>query len=328
MAQRKEVIIGIDLGGTSIKALAVNAKNKILATEKKKTAAGRKPRAVIEEIAGLVETVAKSAGCKVKSLAAVSLGAPGAIDVRRGVVSEAPNLGWKNLPLARDLKSLLSGTPVVLDNDVNVGVIGEHALGAGERAENLVGIFVGTGIGGGIISGGKLYEGANGWAGEVGHTVILVDGPVCSCGRRGCAEALASRTAIERDVRDAIKSGQKSAVTEILKEKNRDRITSSVIEAALNRKDPVMSQVMNRAEYYLGILVSNVANVLDPQRVVIGGGIAERLGEDFVGPIRETAYKYFLHPQAAKKIKIVPGALGDNAGALGAVVLARQRLKL
>lgn len=328
MPHRKEIIIGIDLGGTSIKALAVNAKNKILATEKKKTETGRKPKTVIKEIAELAESAAKSAGCKVKSLAAVSLGAPGAIDVRRGIVSEAPNLGWKNVPLARELESLLGGTPVVLDNDVNVGVIGEHALGAGERVEELVGIFVGTGIGGGIISGGKLYEGANGWAGELGHTVLLIDGPVCSCGRRGCAEALASRTAIERDVRDAIKSGQRSVVTEILKEKNRDRITSSIIQAALNRKDLVMRQVMKRAQYYLGILVSNAVNVLDPARVVIGGGIAERLGEDFVAPIRETACEYFLHPQAAKKIKIVAGALGDNAGALGAVVLARKRLKL
>ncbi len=328
MPHKKEVMVGVDLGGTSIKAIAVNGKNKILATEKKRTEAGVKPEALIKEIAGVVESVAKNAGCKMKALAAVSIGAPGAIDIRRGIVNEAPNLGWKNVPLSDALESLLGGVPVVVDNDVNVGVIGEHALGAGEQIKNLVGIFVGTGIGGGIISGGKLYQGSNGWAGEIGHTVLLVDGPVCSCGHRGCAEALASRTAIERDVRDAIKAGQKSLVLQIMKEKNKDRITSSVIQEALARKDRVVQEVMKRAEYYLGILVANAVNVLDPARVVIGGGIAERLGDDFVAPIRSTAYEYFLHPPAAKKIKIVPGALGDNAGALGAVVLARKRLDL
>ncbi|MGH9377436.1 MAG: ROK family protein [Terriglobia bacterium] len=327
MPNKKEIIVGIDLGGTSIKALAVDGKNKILATGKKKTEAGQKPKGLIKEIAKLVEEAAKDAGVKMKGVVAVSIGAPGAIDVRRGVVTEAPNLRWKNVPLASELRLLL-GTPVMVDNDVNVGVMGEHALGAGERVDHLVGIFVGTGIGGGIIIGGKLFEGANGWAGEVGHTVLLVDGPVCGCGRRGCAEALASRTAIERDVLEAIKAGAKSAVPEIMKERQRDRITSSVLQAALAKNDPVVKQVMKRAEFYLGILVGNIVNILDPQRVVIGGGIASRLGEDFVGPIRTTAYEHFLHADAAKRTKVVAGTLGDNAGALGAVVLARKRMRL
>lgn len=327
MSNKKEILVGIDLGGTSIKAIAVDGRNKILATGKKKTEQGQKPKALIKEIATLVEQAAKDAGVKIKSVVALSIGAPGAVDVRRGVVTEAPNLHWKNVHLASELRLLL-GTPVIVDNDVNVGVMGEHALGAGERVDNLVGIFVGTGIGGGIISGGKLFEGAHGWAAEVGHTVIQVNGPVCGCGRRGCAEALASRTAIERDVLDAIRAGAKSVVPAILKERNRDRITSSVIQAALAKDDPVMKEVMKQAEHYLGILVGNIVNVLDPERVVIGGGIAGRLGEDFVGPIRTTAYEHFLHAEAAKRIKVVPGILGDNAGALGAVVLARKRLRL
>ncbi|MGH9449269.1 MAG: ROK family protein [Terriglobia bacterium] len=327
MPHKKEIIIGIDLGGTSIKALAVDSKNKVLAAGKRKTEAARKPKALIKEIAELVEGTAADAGCKLKSVVAVSIGAPGAIDVRRGVVTEAPNLGWKNVPLASELRLRL-GAAIVVDNDVNVGVIGEHALGAGERVDNLVGIFVGTGIGGGIITGGKLFEGANGWAGEVGHTVIEINGPVCSCGRRGCAEALASRTAMERDVFNAIKAGAQSVIPEILKQRKRDRITSSIIQAALARNDPVMKQVMKRAQYCLGILVANMVNVLDPERVVIGGGVAGRLGESFVGPIRSAAYEYFLHANAAKRTKVVPGKLGDNAGALGAVVLARKRLRL
>jgi glucokinase len=205
--------------------------------------------------------------------------------------------------------------------------VGEHALGAGEQVQEMVGIFVGTGIGSGIILGGQLYYGFRGSAGEIGHTVLEVDGPLCGCGRRGCVEALASRTAMERDVRAAIKAGRKSIVPQIMKERNRARMTSGVIARALKKQDPVMQEVIKRAEYYLGLLVANIVNILDPERVVIGGGIAERLDEDFVGPMRPTAYQHFLNQDGAQRIKILPGRLGDNAGALGAVVLARRRLR-
>ncbi|MGH9431954.1 MAG: ROK family protein [Terriglobia bacterium] len=322
---QKRAIAGIDLGGTSIKALVVDEKYKTLATVKRKTKAAAKPDDLMEEISSVIEEAAKDAGLKVKDLFAVSIGAPGTIDTRRGIVLEAPNLGWKDVTLAEGLKKQL-GVQVLVDNDVNVGVVGEHALGAGEKVSELVGIFVGTGIGGGIIIQGELYGGSRGGAGEIGHTVILADGPVCSCGHRGCAEALASRTAMERDVLDAIKGGQKSVVPKILQEKGKDRITSSVIQAALAQNDAVMMEVLQRAQRYLGILVANMVNLLDPERVVIGGGIAERFGEDFVAPIRQAAYEYFLHGRDAKRIKILPGALGDKAGALGAAVLAQKRL--
>lgn len=327
MAHKNGIIVGIDLGGTSMKALAVDRKNKILSVEKKKTPSNVRARDLIREIGGLAKKAAARAGCKPKAVKAVSIGAPGPVDVRHGIVREAANLGWKNVPLALELEKILD-IPVFVDNDVNVGVVGEHALGAGERAPELVGIFVGTGIGGGIISSGKLFEGSNGWAGEVGHTVVLPDGPVCGCGRRGHVEALASRLAMERAVLASIQAGRKSVISEILKKRQKDRITSSVIQEALARKDPLMQEVMAQAQYYLGILVANVANILDPERVVIGGGIAARLGEAFVAPIRKTAAQYFAHAQAVNHIRIVPGTLGDNAGALGAVVLARQRLHL
>ncbi|HLI29596.1 MAG TPA: ROK family protein [Terriglobia bacterium] len=324
MRKSQAFIAGIDLGGTSVKVIVADGRNKILASNKKKTDAGSNPKTLINEIASLVERTVADAG--IKALSAVSIGAPGTIDMAQGVVDEAPNLGWRNVPLAAWLKSRLK-VPVVVNNDVNIGVIGEHAMGAGERVSELAGVFVGTGIGGGLIWGGELYEGSHGWAGEIGHIVLLADGPVCGCGRRGCAEALASRTAMERDVREAVKDGRKSAVTSIMRERKKDRMTSSVIQAALAQNDPVMKEVIERAEYYLGILIANIVNALDPERVVIGGGIAERLGEDFVGPIRKTAAEYFLHPQAIKRVKIVKGALGDEAGPLGAVVLARKRLR-
>lgn len=314
------------MGGTSLRALVVDGENQILAIEKDATNPALKPDAIIRDLAGLVEDVMRSAGVKRKRLRAVSIGAPGAVDPVLGTVHNAPNLGWKKVALRDKLEALVH-VPVFVENDVNVGVVGEHALGAGQGAQELVGVFVGTGIGGGIISRGRLYLGSRGAAAEIGHTILLVDGPRCGCGNHGCVEALASRTAMERDVRAAIRGGEKSLVLEIMKERGKERMTSSVIQRALRRHDPVMTKVMKRAQYYLGILVSNIVNTLDPECVVVGGGIAERLGEEFVKPIRQTAYGYFLRRHDASRVKIVPGLLGDNAGSLGAVVLARQRLK-
>lgn len=326
MTTKDVFYVGVDLGGTSLRALVADDEYKTIGVKKVRTVTTGGPARLIRKIAALVESTLDEAGITRSRVRAVSVGAPGPIDRARGVVEEAPNLGWRRVPLRSELRQLLR-VPVFVENDVNVGLAGEHALGAGRGARNLVGIFVGTGIGGALILNGELYEGSRGGAGEIGHTVLMVDGPLCGCGRRGCAEALASRTAMERDVRAAIKAGRKSNVLRIMKKKkNKERMTSSIIAAALKKDDPVMREVMERAQFHLGILCSNAVNLLDPECVVIGGGIAERLKDSFVDPIRKTAFEYFLRPADRERVKIVPGKLGDNAGALGAIVLARQRL--
>jgi glucokinase len=326
MVPAKEVIVGIDMGGTSLRALVVNPENEILAVEKEPTNVTQKPDGLIRDLAAMVEDVVRAAGLRKSQLRAVSIGAPGAVDPEHGIVYHAPNLGWDAVPLGAKLAGLLH-VPVFVENDVNVGVVGEHALGAGRGAKDLVGIFVGTGIGGGIIFNNQLYLGSRGAAAEIGHMIVQVDGPLCGCGNHGCIEALASRTAMERDVREAIRSGQKSGVLRLMEERGKDRMTSSVIQRALKKNDPVMRKVMKRAQYYLGMLVASAVNMLDPECVVIGGGIAERLGEHYVGPIRKTAYENFLRRHDAERVKVVAGTLGDNAGPLGAVVLARRRLR-
>ncbi|HET9177717.1 MAG TPA: ROK family protein [Terriglobia bacterium] len=325
MAETGICYVGVDLGGTSLRALVADDKYQTLGLKKVRTIATGGPARLIHRIAALVESTLKEAGISRSRVRAVSVGAPGPIDRSRGLVEEAPNLGWRRVPLRSELRQMLR-VPVFVENDVNVGLVGEHALGAGRGAKNVVGIFVGTGIGGALILDGKLYEGSRGGAGEIGHTVLMVDGPLCGCGRRGCAEALASRTAMERDVRAAIKAGRKSSVLKIMKKKHKERMTSSIIVAALKKNDPVMNEVLHRAQFHLGILASNAVNLLDPECVVIGGGIAERLKGTYVDPIRETAYEYFLRAADRDRVRIVPGKLGDNAGALGAIVLARQRL--
>ena len=322
----KEIIVGIDMGGTSLRAVVVNEQNEILAIEKQPTNVSLKPVGLIREMASMVEDVLATAGVRKSQLRAVSIGAPGAVDPQHGVVYHAPNLGWEAVPLSAEMKKLLR-VPVFAENDVNVGVAGEHALGAGKGAKEMVGMFVGTGIGGGIISRGELYLGTRGAAAEVGHMIIQVDGPQCNCGNHGCIEALASRTAMERDVRAAIRAGKKSCVLKLMEERGKERMTSSVIQRALKKNDPVMHNVIKRAQYFLGIAVANLVNILDPECVVLGGGVTECLGEEFVGPIRKTAYENFLRRHDAERVKILPGTLGDNAGGLGAVVLARKRLK-
>lgn len=327
MPETKNVVMGIDMGGTSLRGLVVNAANEILAVEKTPTNPKQAPDRLIADLAGWIEDVVRASGIQRSQFAGVSIGAPGAVDPESGIVYHAPNLGWSKVALGPKLSKLLR-VPVLVENDVNVGVVGEYALGAARGARQLVGIFVGTGIGGGILFDGLLYSGSRGAAAELGHNVLLVGGPRCGCGSRGCAEALASRTAMERDVRAAIKDGAKSVVLKMMKERAKDRMTSSIIQRALRKHDHVMQEVVKRAQFYLGILVANVVNTLDPDCVVIGGGIAERLGEGFVAPIRKTAYEHFLRRHDAERVRVVPGALGDNAGPLGAVVLARQRLHL
>lgn len=327
MTKPEACYVGVDLGGTSLRALVADGANRILAAKKIRTTRIGRPSKLIHKIAALVESTLAEANVNRSIVRAVSIGAPGPIDRDRGVVEEAPNLGWKKVALRSELRRLLR-VPVFVDNDVNVGLVGEHALGSARGARNVVGIFVGTGIGGALMIDHKLYEGSRGSAGEIGHTVLVVDGPLCNCGHRGCAEALASRWAMERDVRAAIKSGRKSHVLKIMKKKNKDRMTSSVIAAALKKGDPVMREVMKRAQYHLGILAANAVNLLDPECVVFGGGLAGRMKDTFVDPIRETTHEYLLRSRDPKHVRIVAGVLGDDAGSLGAIVVAKQRLGL
>jgi glucokinase len=190
----------------------------------------------------------------------------------------------------------------------------------------MVGIFVGTGIGGGIIVGHHTHHGGRGAAGEIGHMTILPHGPRCSCGKRGCVEAVASRTAMEREVFALIKKGWKSKVPKLMRKLGADKLTSSIIERALDEGDEVMHKVFRDAQYYIGLLAGNLANALDPEVIVIGGGLAERMGERMVERIREHAYKHFLLQRDREQVRIVATELKDMAAPLGAAFLARERV--
>jgi glucokinase len=324
----KRVLVGVDLGGTSLLSVVTSTKGKILGIKKRKTHAEEGANAVLERMAATVEDAVADAGVRMKDVRAIGVGVPGPLNPKTGVIYHAPNLGptWNNIPVAEYLGERL-GCLTYLDNDVNVGAVGEHALGAGQGCKNLVAIFVGTGIGGGIILRGKLYRGARYTAGEVGHTILLADGPMCGCGRRGCAEAVASRTAMEREIRIGIAAGKESVIPEIMEKMGRETMSSSVLAAALEQGDALTQEVMARAEYYMGLLVASVVNLLDPEVVVLGGGVVERLGEAYLEPVREVAEQYYLNQQDKDQVRVVATKLGGNAGVLGAAMMANQAWK-
>jgi glucokinase len=321
----KNVLVGVDLGGTSLLAVATSAKGKILGKKKSKTHAEEGASAVLERIVAAIEGALADAKVREKNLRAIGIGAPGPLNPKTGVIYHAPNLGptWNNTPIAAYISERF-GCRTYLDNDVNVGAVGEHALGAGKGFKSLVAIFVGTGIGGGIILKGRLYRGIRYTAGEVGHTVVLADGPQCGCGRRGCAESVASRTAIEREIRAGLAAGRKSAVPKIMDKMGRATMSSSVLTAALEQQDALTQEVMAQAEYYMGLLVANMVNTLDPEAIVLGGGVVERLGASYLDPVRETAEQYYLNQQDKSRVHILETKLGGFAGVLGAAMLAQQ----
>ncbi len=324
---RSRTVVGVDLGGTSMMAAVVGEDGQVLGQAKTKTNAARGAADVIVRLSELVLNVVGSANLPRNAVAGVGLGVPGPLDPIAGIVHRCPNLGptWDELPLAKLLSDALA-LPVAIENDVKVGAMGEYTYGAGRGAQNLLAIFVGTGIGGGLILDGRLHAGTRFSAGEVGHMVLLADGPVCGCGQRGHAEALASRTAIERDVRAAIRGGRASVLAASPGVPVERPMTAGVIGSAWEQGDAVVVEAVQRSQFYLGLLVATCVNLIDPEVVVLGGGMTERLGEAYVAPVRAAARQHFVNQSDADRVRIVAAALGDLSGAMGAAVIARQRL--
>ncbi len=321
--QAAHPVVGVDLGGTKILAAVVDPEGGIVSRAKVRTQAERPLAEVIASIADAVRSAVAKAGLQMQNIGAVGIAAPGVLDAEAGVVRFAPNLHWNDVPLSAALRQHL-GVPVYLENDVNMGTLAEHTLGAGRGVKDVVGIFVGTGIGGGVILNGRLHRGRNGSAGEVGHMVVQIGGPRCGCGRRGCLEALASRTAIVRDLTAAIKSGAKSMLPELVKG-DLDRLTSGVLAEAAARGDKLTISVLKRATRSLGIGIADIVNFLGPEMIILGGGVIEALDDTWLDRVRKVAHKYAM-PNAMEGVKIMRAQLGDDAVALGAAVLARQML--
>jgi glucokinase len=326
---KSSFVIGVDLGGTKILAAVVDQKGAIIGEAKQPTMPAADAAEVVQRIADTVRQAIDDAKVPKKRVIAIGVGAPAPIDPKTGFVFHAPNIPMiRDTPLAKLLRAEL-GIRVFVDNDVNVGTVGEHALGAGRGTKDMVGIFVGTGVGGGVIVNGQLRHGFRNTAGEVGHMVVGFrnekDEPLCGCGRPGCLEAYASRTAIERDINAAIDAGRKTVLTELMRDGGKERITSGLLARAVAENDPVVIEVMERAELYLSVHVASIVNFFDPEMIVFGGGVVEALGEQFLEPIRTQAPLWYIKKTDAEKVRIVAAELGDYAGVLGAATIARQR---
>lgn len=320
-------VVGVDLGGTKVLAGVVAPDGKILSTVKRATKPEGGPEAVVARIVKSVQEAIKEAKLETRDILALGSGAPGPLDPDNGVVLHTPNMpGWDNVPLAKMLGDAV-GVPAFIANDVDLGTLGEFALGAGQGCRHVVGIFVGTGIGGGLILDGELWQGWRRAAAEIGHMIVLADGPYCGCGNRGCLEALASRTAIERDIWAGIKAGRESLIPELLKNDDKARLTSGALAEALKRGDTLVADVLGRAQFYLGLGIASVVNFVDPELVILGGGVIEAFGDEFLEPIRRVAYQNFINKRGARSVRIVAAGLGDNAALLGAAVYARRRLE-
>ena len=317
----KRFYVGVDVGGTKIAAGLVSPAGEILGWEKASTPRAKSAGEVMKVIVRAVRDVISDAGVKTRRLRGIGIGVPGLVDAKTGKVLVAPNIPIAGYPIAKELERRF-GVPVAIGNDVNLGVLGEAWRGSGRGVRELVGIFPGTGVGGGVIAGGRLLLGAHGAAAELGHIVLDPEGPKCGCGARGCLEAYASRTAMERDIRAGVKAGEKSDIV-ALNGGSLAQIKSKVLARALRHRDPLVTRVIRQAAERLGDACVGLRHCFDPELFILGGGVIEACGE-FILPIVKRRLAADPLFRRVGPCRVTRSRLGDDAVVLGAVALARD----
>lgn len=318
-------IVGVDLGGTSINVGVVPFDGgRVLGMRSAPTLADRGPKSVVDRMVALIREAirdaGREAGVPVEQVVGVGLGSPGPLDRETGTVIDTPNLGWRNFPL-RDLISNAVGLEAELDNDANAAALGEWWQGAGRDVRTLLGLTLGTGIGGGIVLDGRVFHGASDVAGEVGHMTIDSTGRRCNCGNYGCLEAYASGPAIAARAVEGLQSGEPSLLPTMV-EGELSRITAETVYEAIVAGDEYSRHVMRDTARFLGTGIANLINILNPEMVVISGGVT-RAGDHLLEPLRaEVRRRAFRH--AADRCRIVTSELGSMAGVIGAAYMFRQ----
>ena len=309
--------IGLDVGGTKIAGAVVGPDGEILHRKQVSTAADH-PEQIVTDIVAVARELSDAA----PQIAAVGVGAAGLVDSAAGVILGAPNLAYRDVPVGKTIESEL-GLPAIVDNDANVAALAEAVYGAGRGAGDQIMVTVGTGIGGGIIIGRHIYRGHYGVGAELGHMVIDPDGPVCGCGNRGCWEAVASGNAIGRLARERVEGG---AGTDLLAMAGGtiERITGELVGEAAVAGDAFARDVVASIGRLLGIGLANIVNIFDPEVIVVGGGAAAGTGELLLEPAREAMTAHILGVAWRKPVRVVPAKLGNDAGVVGAGVLARD----
>ena len=301
--------ICLDIGGTKVFGAVFNSKKEIIARIKRKTKEdGESSDNVEEVIIRSVEELIKEAGIKKSEINAISAGAPGVIDQDKGIVLFSPNLPWKNYNIRKPIEDKF-GAPFHIGNDVNLGVLGEYKYGVAKGCKNVVGLFVGTGMGGGLILDGKLYTGNQFKAAEYGHMILDPEGPLCNCGQRGCLEAFSSKQGMSSYIKQQVSRGRETMMA--------DAITGSTFKAkalkkALKEGDEVAIEAVDRACHYLAVASGNLVNTFSPEMVVYGGGVIEANGDYFLERILKEVDKYCM-PSIRDTVKFENAALGDDS---------------
>ncbi len=321
--------IGVDFGGTKVLAGVVDLDTgKVKGVGKKKSDASDGPDELMQRVYDVARKAVDKAGATMEEMVGICVGIAGQVDTDRGLLVGTANLSRSvvNLEMAKLLTEEL-GIPAIIRNDVQIAAAGENAFGAGRDIDDFVVIFVGTGIGGGIVRNGELIKGAAGNAGELGHTTVHADGRICGCGGRGHLEAYASRTGMTRAIWGEIRRGRTSVITELLPgvdpaDPAVPPIKSGVVRKALDQNDEVVREVIEDGAHYLGLGLANVVNFLNPRRIILGGGVVEAIDEFFDAAERETRKHALTH--AGEQIEIVKAGLGDFSGVVGAAVLAAE----
>jgi glucokinase len=324
MALSEKPVVAVDIGGTKITSAVITCEGKMISRTYRLTLAREGPQKVVNHIEKAIDLSLRKAAMELSDIGGVGIAAAAIIDISRGLVTEAPNLPrWRNIPLRERLAESL-GKPVFLLNDASAAALGEHRMGAGRGLDNLIYITVSTGIGGGLVINGQLYNGTDGCAAEIGHMIVLIDGPPCKCGQRGCFEAMASGTAIARMARQRLASGAKSCLAELAHGKMED-VTAELVAVAARRKDGLALSVIDEAAGYLGIGLANLVNIINPQMIIIGGGVS-KMGAMLLRPagksMKEHAFKL-----PARTVRVVRPGLGMDAGLIGAAIFTQEKLR-
>lgn len=314
--------VGIDVGGTKIQASLVEEAGIIRAGSRCPTPRDSDKTTIINAIIEAINDVLTEKKLKSKDMRGIGIAIPGVVDPDQGYVVVTPNMNLTDTYVVKELQKKFD-CPIMLGNDCNLGTLGEAWLGTGRKSSSLVAMLVGTGIGAGFVQNGRIYRGTRKQALEVGHMIMAIDGPECGCGNKGCYEALASRTAIERDIRQAVAGGRKTILSDLLESDDLSLIRSGALRNALNENDEVVTEIMQRASRVIGFACMTIRHLLDPELIVLGGGVMEACS-DFMLPIIQEIVISDQLTEVADDDKILLACLGDDAVVLGGVALARE----
>jgi glucokinase len=314
------IYAAVDLGGTKVRALVAGGSGNVLGDDIRLSGAAEGLETVLGRMEESLDAALAKAGVSRSSLAGLGIASPGAVDVERGVVPNAPQLpGWHDVPLAR-LMTERVGVAALLDNDASAAALGEHRFGAGRGTRHMLYLTVSTGLGGGIIIDGELYRGKSGAAGELGHVIIDINGPPCGCGARGCLEALASGTAIARAGERLAASGDSPVLARLRGQEG--PVTAEMMKRAADMGDAASREAFREAGHYFGVALAGYVNIFDPEAIIVGGGVSQA-GDLLMEQARVTMESLAMN-QPLKGVRLTVSELGEFSGAMGMIARLRE----